>query len=136
MFLTLAIAVALHASPIEDNAPIQAAESLVGDPIRGEDVFNRCRACHSLTASDNRRACKVGPTLLGLFGRAVGTIAKCEYSAALANADFIWTPERLDQWLQSPAGYLPGNRMAFQSLSDPQERADLIAFLANLTDNK
>jgi cytochrome c len=92
----------------------------------GRRVFAQCRSCHVIDAQGAHR---VGPNLHGVFGREVGTAEGFTYSAALQSADFTWTAEQLDHWLENPQTFLPGNRMAFAGLRDATERRDVIAYV-------
>ena len=40
-----------------------------------------------------------------------------------------WTEETLFTYLENPRGFMPGTKMAFAGLRDPQQRADVIAYL-------
>lgn len=91
----------------------------------GEDVFNRCAACH-LLSGDARRA---GPTLEGLFGRPIANIKEYKYSAALKGLNTRWTETTLDQFIENPRSYAPGTTMGFAGIPDPTDRRDLIAYL-------
>ncbi len=75
----------------------------------------------------------VGPNLHRFFGKKVGSVAGYRYSAALQEADFVWTPRALDAWLAQPARFLPGNRMSFPGVSGAGDRADVIAYLLEAT---
>lgn len=100
------------------------------DINRGQLLFNRCKACHAL-AHDGQT--KFGPTLAGLFSRKVGSLPGYTYSKALKKADFRWTPMHLNEWLEKPMGFLPGNRMNFAGIKSSKDRADLIAYLMTET---
>lgn len=100
-----------------------------GDPAEGEKVFRRCMACHVVDQEQNR----VGPHLVGLFGRQAGAVEGFNYSDAMKNADVTWNEETLHQYLADPRGYIPGNKMAFPGLKDEQDRADVIAYLKGAT---
>ncbi|HRE45793.1 MAG TPA: cytochrome c family protein, partial [Terricaulis sp.] len=71
----------------------------------------------------------VGPNLHGVFTREIGALEGFSYSPAVQAANFIWTPEQLDHWLENPRSFLPGNRMAFAGIRDETKRRDLIAYL-------
>lgn len=94
-----------------------------GDPVRGEQVYARCMACHALT--ENR----IGPRHCGVFGRRAGSVAGFDYSPAMRRAKIVWNEKTLDTFLRNPLEYLPGTSMVYAGISDAGERADLIAWL-------
>ena len=96
------------------------------DTENGRRVFARCRSCHTLPEGG---ANMTGPNLWGVFGRQAGSVEGYNYSPALREADFTWTAEQLDQWLNDPRGFLPGNKMAFAGVRDETDRRDLIGWL-------
>lgn len=100
------------------------------DPASGARLAQMCRACHTLGAGE---PALLGPNLHGMFGRRAGSIPGYDYSQALRQADFTWTPRALDAWLARPAQFLPGNRMTFAGVTDPADRANLIAYLLGET---
>lgn len=102
------------------------AETPPGDAAQGARLFRACAACHSLAPSRNM----TGPSLAGIWGRKAGSLESfARYSPALKAATIVWDGQSLDAWLKSPAGFIPDNGMAFAGISDPQQRADMIAFL-------
>ena len=113
------------ATAIALAAGISSAQA-AGDAAKGEKVFARCKACHAIEANAPK---KIGPPLHGLFGRHTAAVEGFNYSDALKKADFVWSQDKLEQWLASPKTFLPGNRMAFPGVPNPQDRADLIAYL-------
>lgn len=46
-----------------------------------------------------------------------------------------WTFEELDKFLTHPQGYIPGTKMTFSGFRNPNQRADIIAYLRTLSDN-
>jgi cytochrome c len=92
----------------------------------GRRLFRRCGSCHTVNESGSHR---VGPNLHGMFGNEVGSAENFNYSQALRDADFVWTPEQLDAWLANPREFLPGNRMSFVGLRDAEERRNVIAYV-------
>lgn len=97
-----------------------------GDLAKGKTQFALCQSCHTITAGGPNRT---GPNLHGVFGRTAGTHEGFKYSDAVKAAGFKWDAEKLDAWLADPRGFLPGNRMSFVGVKDPQKRIDLIAYL-------
>jgi cytochrome c len=107
-------------------APLAAQE---GNAEDGAEVFRKCRACHDVGPEAKN---KVGPLLNGIVGRKAGTIAQFPYSEANKSAGgkgLQWTEEELFKYLENPLAFMPGTKMAFAGLKDPQDRKDVIAFL-------
>jgi cytochrome c len=97
-----------------------------GDPAKGEKVFNKCKVCHVLDQQKN----KIGPYLLGIFGREAGTVEDFKhYSDAMKSSGVVWDDETLAAYLADPKGYIPGNRMAFPGLKKEEDVQDLLAYL-------
>ncbi|ETW11343.1 cytochrome c, class I [Roseivivax marinus] len=94
------------------------------DAGAGERVFNACRACHQLNGNN-----AVGPHLDGVVGRDVGAVDGFNYSGALSQAADVWTPENLFAFLENPQGYASGTSMSYSGISNPEDRANLIAYL-------
>jgi cytochrome c2 len=97
------------------------------DYMQGKQTFQgRCSACHTLADDSGDIA---GPNLWEVFEREAGSRESFAYSAALAGADFQWSPDRLDAWLADPQGYLPGNIMGIPEPVPEADRLALISFL-------
>src|SRR4051812_14682819 len=87
-------------------------------------------ACHSLEAEKNM----TGPSLSGVWGRKAGTAPSfTRYSDALKSSGMVWNDQTLDRWLADPQHVIPGNTMTFRGVADPQQRADLLAYLKQAT---
>ncbi|MCW1384148.1 cytochrome c family protein [Novosphingobium sp. KCTC 2891] len=102
-----------------------AGAQTAGDPAKGKTVYARCAACHDL----NTGATRLGPSMKGIVGRKAGSVAGFNYSPAMKAKAVTWNAQALDQYLAAPAKFIPGNRMPFAGLPNPQDRADLIAYL-------
>jgi cytochrome c len=100
-----------------------------GDAAHGEQVFNKCKACHVVDEAKN----KVGPYLVGIFGRPAGSAEGFKYSNAMKESGVTWDEQTLTAYLADPRGYIKGNRMAFAGLKDQEDIADLIAYLKQAT---
>jgi cytochrome c len=124
---------ALLAAPLAVWAAAAPAQDAAGgDPVAGEKVFKKCAACHSLSPDGKA---KVGPDLYGVIGRTTGTSPGFKYSEVMtkAGADgHVWTEEELAIYLESPKAMMPGTKMTFVGLKKPEERADVIAYLATM----
>lgn len=112
------------------SAPFDAAEpayvSLTGDPARGQALFAQCAICHTVEPGVQR----LGPSLHGVIGRAAGSVDGFAYSPAMRDSAISWSEPELYEYLRDPQGKISGTSMAFAGLADPQNRADLIAWLA------
>lgn len=99
----------------------------------GAEVFKKCRACHDLGPDAKN---KVGPVLNGIIGRKAGTIDGFAYSdanKASGAKGLTWTEDVLFKYLENPLTFMPGTKMAFAGLKDPQDRKDLIAYLKSFS---
>jgi cytochrome c len=96
---------------------------------RGEKLFAKCRACHSLEPGGRN---KVGPRLHGLFGRTAGSVPDYRYSEALKKSGIVWNEQSLDLFLAGTTEMVPGTKM-YAGLSVAQDRRALIAFLKQAT---
>ena len=94
----------------------------------GREVFRRCAGCHSFDPGENRR----GPTLDGLFGRKAGSVEGYDYSNSLRQSEIIWTAQSLNEFLAAPFRVVPGMKMLYGGVHRPEDRANLIAFLADV----
>ena len=107
------------------------AGGLNGNAAKGRELFmaNGCPACHGVTKEDNA---KVGPSLFGVVGRKAGTAPSLLGATEnLKKYGVIWSAETLDEFLADPNAKVPGTPMA-GVLADPQQRADVIAYLSTL----
>ncbi len=95
------------------------------DAADGEKAFRKCAACHKAEEEANG----VGPHLVGVVGRDIGSVEGFNYSDALAGLDGQWTADELNAWLEDPKGYAPGNKMAYRGVRKEEERAALVKYL-------
>lgn len=97
------------------------------DVAKGAEVFKKCAACHTVNQGG---ANGVGPNLYATLGEAIaqgkGGFA---FSGALKSVGGKWNFENMNAWLTSPRKFAPGTKMTFAGLSNPQDRANVIAYL-------
>lgn len=96
------------------------------DIAKGEAVFKKCTACHSIAQGG---ANGIGPNLWATLGKSHGHVAGFAYSDALKSVPGNWDWEGMDKWLANPKKYAPGTKMTFAGLGNPEERANLILYL-------
>lgn len=115
----------------EPGDPTPAPADLTGDVVAmGEDAFQVCTGCHTVEAGAPSAA---GPNLHGVVGRVAGSLENFPYSEALAASQVTWDEATLDRYLADPAGYIPGTDMQVGTVTDPEARAALIAYLASVS---
>lgn len=110
-----------------DAGPSLATLLAAADAAKGEKIFAKCTACHTIDAGG---ANGIGPNLHGVLGQPVGKhVAGFAYSGALSGHGGTWDFANMDAWLASPKAFAPGTKMSFAGLSKPEDRANLIAYL-------
>jgi cytochrome c len=125
--ILLAAAVILTAL---SQSGVGAQAPAAGDPVKGQAVFDGdCGTCHTAAKVSTDSSTL---SLFGVVGRKAGANADFSYSPAMQAAGFVWTPAKLDAYITDPAAVVPGNIMYFSGVSDPTQRADLIAYLSTL----
>jgi cytochrome c len=120
---------------INAAAPAESLGTLLAsaDATKGQAVFKACAACHD---PSNGGPNKVGPNLWGIVGRNHGIHEGFTYSEAMAALkDKPWTYEALNAFLTSPKTAVPGTKMAYGGLKKDTDRANLLAYLATLSDS-
>ena len=109
-----------------------AALMAMGNVNDGEKIFKKCAACHSIIKGG---ANKIGPALYNVVGRKVGSVDDYKYSKALNEYKKDWTFEELNGYLIKPAKWIKGTKMAFAGLRREQDRASVIKYLNQNSDN-
>ena len=126
-----AVNTTLTAEVVEVKVDIAALMSL-GDVTSGEKVFKKCAACHSIVKGGKNN---IGPALYNVIGRKVGIVSDYKYSKALLNYDKSWTFEELNGYLLKPSKWIKGTKMAFAGLKKERDRASVIMYLNQNSDN-
>lgn len=107
---------------------VAAAGAGAALPSRGEQLYGRCLACHSIEQH------RTGPAHCGLFGRKAGSAPGfAHYSQALRRSGIVWDERSLDRFLADPMGAVPGTNMTYLGVNDARERAELIAWMKEAT---
>jgi cytochrome c len=134
-------------APKQEGYPIEGASEGAGgaaaekpiefylasaDPAKGAQTFKKCAACHN---ADKGGPNQLGPNLWGVVGAPIGEGRGFAFSSALSGKGGNWDWNNLNQWLTSPKAFAPGTKMTFAGLGDPQERANVIAYLNQQSDS-
>jgi cytochrome c len=119
------------------SAPAAAPDTLpdwgtvlpTADVAAGKATFAACGACHNNAPGGPNL---IGPNLNGVVGRPTASHAGFAYSDAMkahAKDSPNWTYDQLYQFLRAPQVWVPGTKMGYTGLKDPQARVNLIAYL-------
>ena len=126
----------------EENNTAKSSNSNEIEPIssllvnasieNGQKIYKKCLGCHNY---EKDSANKVGPNLWNVINRSKASVSEFAYSKALAEYGGIWGYEELNQFLYKPKEYMPGTKMNFSGLKKNEDRADLIYFLRDQSEN-
>lgn len=118
-------------SPLSWNAPDLSGRLNSADIDRGAILARGCEQCHGSPTEDLVPGSN-GPNLWGVVGRVAGEASFSEYSKFIQQSGLVWTEDALNSYLASPYRFIPGTTKYPTEITDPQDRADLIAFLRQL----
>ena len=128
-----AVATSTEKSSVSNEEKIDInALMAMGDIATGEKVFKKCAACHSIVKGGKNN---IGPALYNVVGRQIGSVSDYKYSKALSEYGKKWSFEELNGYLIKPAKWIKGTKMAFAGLRKEKDRASVIMYLNQNSDN-
>ncbi len=114
----------------ETSVDISALLAL-GDIAHGEKIFKKCKACHSIKQGGGN---KIGPKLWNVMFRPVGSITDYKYSKSLLSYGKEWNWKEMNGFLLKPSKWIKGNKMGFAGLKKEKDRASVILYLNENSD--
>lgn len=122
------------AAPAAEEKPVDIMPLMAKADLKaGEAISKKCTSCHTFD-KDGKNG--VGPNQWNLVGNHFDHKADYSYSPAFAALkDKKWTFQELSDFLTNPAKAVPGTKMSFAGVKNPQDRANLIAYLNTLSDH-
>lgn len=91
-------------------------------------AFGQCMMCHT----DVKERSAIGPSLFGVVGRKAGSLPGYAYSPAMKAAGWTWDEAEIDHFISDPHTVVPGTKMSFAGLKNPQQRAEITSYLSTL----
>ena len=126
-----AVKVASTQAASSGNVDINKLLSL-GTVKHGEKIFKKCIACHTIAKGGKN---KIGPAIFGVLGKKSGSVSNYKYSKALLAHRKIWSFEEINAFLTKPQAYIKGTKMAFAGLRKEKDRASVILYLNQNSDD-
>ena len=124
------------ASSTQDTNAVESVDIkalfAMGDLGHGNKVWKKCSACHSIKKGGKN---KIGPALYNVLGRNVAALGDYKYSKAFVAYGKSWTFEEMNGFLKKPQSYIKGTKMAFAGLKKEKDRASVILFMNQNSDN-
>ena len=114
----------------ESDIDISALLAL-GSAEHGQKVFRKCKACHSIKQGGGNN---IGPKLWNVMFRPVGAISDYKYSKALSDYKKEWSWEEMNGFLIKPSKWIKGNKMGFAGLKEEKDRASVMLYLNQNSD--
>ena len=118
----------------EKNEIIESISALLmnGSLEKGEKLYKKCGTCHNYKKNSTS---KIGPNLWNIINRPKGNVEGFSYSSSLVEFGGKWTYEELAKFLYKPKDYISGTKMNFAGLKNVEDRANLINWLRQQSDN-
>ena len=104
----------------------------MGDLDHAKKIWKKCSACHSIKKGGKN---KIGPALYNVLGRNVAALGDYKYSKAFVAYGKSWTFEEMNAFLKTPQSYIKGTKMAFAGVKKEKDRASIILFMNQNSDN-
>ena len=122
------------ASSKQDSDQVVDISALLAkaDLDHGKKVWKKCAACHSIKKGGKN---KIGPALYSVLGRNVAALDNYKYSKAFIAYKNSWTFEEMNGFLKKPQSHIKGTKMAFAGLRKEKDRASVIKYLNQNSDN-
>jgi cytochrome c len=121
------------AAPAADAVPadLTADQLSKADAVAGQKIAAKCMVCHNFPKGT---PAKVGPNLWGIINNTRAHMDGFAYSDAVAHLGGTWTVQNIARFIYKPKAYISGTKMGFGGLPDPQDRANVLAFLNQNSD--
>lgn len=117
-------------------AQIASAAQILASADAGRGAAAAKQACGTCHAFEEGAASKIGPTLGGVVGRQIASVAGFSYSSSLVErgkTDKVWDYDHLNAFINNPKGYASNTKMAYAGDKNDSRRGDIIAYLRSIS---
>lgn len=118
--------------------PLLEVASLIaaGDPDLGRELaMQKCDQCHKIESeAEVITASNQGLSLVGVFGRPIGSRDDFEYSDAMRQTEGVWTEELLYSFAVDAMLTIPGTRMRWHDGWTNEEVAHIVAYFKSVAE--
>lgn len=108
---------------------VLVGKAALAAPLPKPPGFAVCGACHKVEKGAPNG---IGPNLFGVAKAGPGRVADFRYSPAMKAAKIRWTREVLIAFIREPQKSVPGNRMPFAGVKNPETAAQIADYLLSL----
>ena len=116
-------------TPPDTRAAVTLPLYSQGDADRGALIYkDACGQCHQLTPGLNKK----GPQLMNIYGAKAAQLSDYDYSDGLKASNWVWDAKTLDPYIKDAEKAIENSKMLADPMPDPNERADVIAYLSTL----
>lgn len=106
------------------------------DPGLGRELASeKCDQCHKIRSDDEVVVDpRQGLSLVGVYGRPIGSVEGFEYSDALKEAKGVWTEDLLYSFAVNAMLTIPGTRMRWHDGWSDEEVAHIVAYFKSVAE--
>jgi len=98
-------------------------------PLPKPAAFGVCSTCHKV---DKGAPSTIGPNLWGIGNTKAGAVAGFSFSPAMKASKIKWTKANLVAFIREPQKTVPGTRMPFGGLKNPDSAAQIADYILSL----
>jgi len=119
----------LHRLAITSALALSLAAPAFAAPLPKPAAFGVCATCHKV---DKGAPSTIGPNLFGIGNTKAGEVAGFNFSPAMKSSKVKWTKADLTAFIQQPQKVVPGTRMPFGGLKNPEQAAQIADYILSL----
>jgi len=119
----------LNRVAIASIVSLSLAAPALAAPLPKPPIFGVCGTCHK---TEKGAPNGIGPNLWGIGNTKAGEVPGFAFSPAMKGSKVKWTKENLVAFIQQPQKTVPGTRMPYGGLKNPQAAAQIADYILSL----